>query len=50
MNRMLNYILAMLVYGFVLTAAYWVGQLEPEDFTDTGVGCIDDCLEPMEGE
>jgi hypothetical protein len=18
----------------------------PEDFTDTGVGCIDDCLEP----
>jgi hypothetical protein len=22
--------------------------LTPEDFTDTGVGCTDDCLEPME--
>lgn len=23
-------------------------QGEPTDFTDTGVGCIDDCLEPAE--
>ena len=24
-----------------------VGTFQPVDFTDTGVGCIDDCLEPM---
>ena len=44
----LNYVLALLVYAFVLTGAYWAGGLEAEDFTDTGVGCVDDCLEPMD--
>lgn len=25
-------------------------QGEPTDFTDTGVGCIDDCLEPAKDD
>lgn len=33
------------VYGLLVGLAL---AYEPnEDFTDTGVGCVDDCLEPM---
>jgi len=35
-----------LVYSllFTLALAYEPG----EDFTDTGVGCVDDCIQPLE--
>ncbi len=42
-------LMAILVYLFVLVAAYSVPERDVEDFTDTGVGCVDDCLEPMKG-
>ncbi len=37
-------ILAFLVYAFVFLCA--VASPVEEDFTDTGVGCVEDCLEP----
>lgn len=39
------FVTAFLWYGFMLLV--WP-ELPPVDFTDTGVGCIDDCLEVAE--
>ena len=43
---------SVILGGYVLFLALfmtWVltGPPAQEDFTDTGVGCIDDCLDPM---
>lgn len=41
---------ALLVIGSFLLFAAWLGYLDADEFandgTDTGVGCIEDCLEP----
>jgi len=39
-------LVSLAVWG-VLIAAVWPSP-EPNDGTDTGVGCLDDCLEPMD--
>jgi hypothetical protein len=41
--------LALLVWALIALAMFSAGAgLEAEDFTDSGVGCIDDCLDPAE--
>ena len=39
-------ILGLSVYLLLLACAYYAGATM-EDWTDTGVGCLDDCLDPM---
>ena len=39
-------IIAASLYLILLVGAYYANS-QGEDFTDTGVGCLDDCLEPM---
>lgn len=41
-------LLAQYLLGCTDIYIYDVPVYQGEDFTDTGVGCIDDCLDPME--
>lgn len=47
--------LRLLLIGYLVLVGVLLGvedyvpaPLLEDDFTDTGVGCVDDCLEPME--
>jgi len=39
-----------ILFSLYLFWSWAFGMMQPieEDFTDTGVGCVDDCLEPMD--
>ena len=36
-----------IMFGVLFTFILLLGLTPEEDFTDSGVGCIDDCLEPL---
>lgn len=44
-------LLALVVFALILASGCTMARIAPdefatEDFTDSGVGCIDDCLDP----
>lgn len=54
-TQLRNILCAFSAYvGFVLLLTIAAYALEPreteQDFSDSGVGCVDDCLDPDEGE
>lgn len=47
MNQLIEFLTAVTIAGVVFGAiAIGIQWTEPNDGTDTGVGCVDDCLEP----